>query len=242
MGKKNSFDITQPYVRRARLEPALIVALPLPVAILAWFPGGILGWGALWSLIVWCGGTALLAQIARDSGKQKEPTLFQSWGGKPTTRLLRHRGAANKILLQRRHQKLQALVPGVRLPTAEQEAADPQSADDTYDACTAFLLEKTRDTKKFSLLFDENCNYGFRRNLWGMKLMGIAVSLCGFVSVVVLVVAGLFRTTTPSPFALVCGAINALLLVGWLTWFTPAWVKLAADAYAERLLASCEAL
>jgi hypothetical protein len=25
-------------------------------------------------------------------------------------------------------------------------------------------------------------------------------------------------------------------------WFTPTWVKIAADAYAEKLLASCESL
>lgn len=242
MGKTNSFDIKQPYVRRARLEPALIVALPLPVAILVWFPGGILGWGTLWSLIAWCGGTALLAQIARDNGKRKEPFLYQAWGGKPTTRMLRHRDAANKALLQRRHQKLQSVVPGIQIPTAAQEAADPEGADDTYDACTAFLLEKTRDTKKFSLLFEENCNYGFRRNLWGMKPMGIAVSFTGVVGVAVLAANGLLQATPPSPFTLVCGMVNGLLFFGWVWWITPAWVRLTADAYAERLLAACEIL
>jgi len=104
--KPTTFDVFNAYVRRARLQPAMIVAIPLGLATLAWSPGGIPGWSLIWSLFVFCGGTALMAQVARDRGKKKEPELFTSWGGKPTTCLLRHRDAANKTILSRRHQKL----------------------------------------------------------------------------------------------------------------------------------------
>jgi hypothetical protein len=39
----------------------------------------------------------------------------------------------------------------VKLPTAQQQAAAPNAADTAYEACGTFL----------------DCNYGFRRNLWG---------------------------------------------------------------------------
>ena len=81
------------YTRRARLYPALLVALPLGLATLAWFPEGLAGWGTLWGLVTWSGATALLAQVGRDKGRVKEPGLFEQWGGKPTTRMLRHRHA-----------------------------------------------------------------------------------------------------------------------------------------------------
>jgi len=154
------------YTARARLLPALIVALPLGIATLAWFPNGVLGWGAIWALIVWSGGTVLLAEVGRDAGKRKEPALFASWGGTPTTRLLRHRDAANRPLLARRHDQLAALT-GIPKPTAAREAAAPAAADQVYDAWTRVLRDRTRDRKKYELVFAENCSYGFRRNLWG---------------------------------------------------------------------------
>lgn len=239
----NSFaDLTNTYSRRARLRPAMIIALPLALATLAWFPKGILGWGTFWSLFVWCGGTALAAQVARDAGKRKEPELFRRWGGKPTTRLLRHRDSPNKIVLERRHRKLGVLLGGVAMPTTAGEASDPDNADHIYDACTALLLERTRDRKKYELLFEENCNYGFRRNLWGMKPLGVITSVAGVLSVAALITTDLRATIRPTPLAVVCGAIDLILLVGWLVWFTPEWVRIPADAYAERLLSACETL
>lgn len=239
---RNFLDVSNPYVRRARLQPAMIVALPLALATLAWSPTGVVGWSVLWSLFVWSGGTALMAQIARDRGKRKEPGLYDSWGGKPTTRLLRHRDALKKTVLQRRHQKLQVLVSDVRIPSVEEERADPDKADDIYDACTAFLLEKTRNSEQFPLVFEENCNYGFRRNLWGMKPLGIATSFMGLAAMAMVFILDYRARTVPGPIAQVCAAINLVLLMGWLVWFTPAWVKIPAEAYAERLLAACETL
>ncbi len=235
-------EMPDAYVRRARLQPAMLVALPLGLATLAWSPGGVVGWSLVWSLFVFCGGTALMSQLARDRGKKKEPTLFQSWGGKPTTRLLRHRDAPNKTLLHNRHQILQRLVRGARIPSADEELANPSGADDTYDACTAFLLERTRSNVEFPLVFEENCNYGFRRNLWGLKPFGITTSAAATVAVAILVVLNTRSGTAPSPTVYLCSLLNLLLLFVWLAWINPAWVRISADAYAERLLASCEKL
>jgi len=229
-------------VRRARFQPAVIVALPLGLATLAISPNGIAGWGAVWSLFVFCGGTALMVQIARDLGKGKEPWLYKRWGGKPTTRLLRHRNTSNKVILSRRHQKLQTLLPGIQIPTAAEEEADPNGADEIYDACTAHLLERTRKKDAFPLVFDENCNYGFRRNLWGMKSLGIVTSLVGTLAIIAVLVIGFRSGVTLQPVAFACAAIDGLLLLCWCFWFTPQWVRTAAYAYAERLLASCETL
>lgn len=234
--------IADSYVRRARLQPAMIVALPVAIAALAWSSEANPGWGALWGLFVFCGGTALVAQLARDRGRTKEPTLFHAWGGKPTTRLLRHRDTTNPTLLERRHDKLRALVPGITIPTVEQEGADPESADTVYDACTAFLLEKTRKKDDFPLVFEENCNYGFRRNLWGMKPLGVVISLGGTVAVVLLLIANLRSGVALSPMILACTLVNLSLFLGWLVWIKPTWVRIPAEAYAERLLAACDTL
>lgn len=220
----------------------MLVMLPGVLAALAWFPEARNWWSAISGLLVASGVPFVLAQLGRDRGKRKEPMLFESWGGKPTTRLLRHRDTSNKVLLARRHRKLQGLLADIRIPTAEEEQRDPISADAVYDACVAFLLEKTRDKKHFPLVFEENCSYGFRRNLWGMKPLGVIVSILGTTSVFGLIVSEYLGGSTPPPIIFVYGLINLILLLLWLFWIAPKWVKVPADAYAERLLAACEDL
>ncbi len=237
-----NLDIFNPYVRRARLQPAMLVALPFGLATLAFWPNGIAGWGTVWSLFVFCGGTALMAQMARDMGKIKEPGLFASWGGKPTTQLLRHRSTENKVLLFRRHERLKKLIPELYLPSPDEELADVAAADMAYDTCTAFLIEKTRKKDTFPLVFEENCNYGFRRNLWGMKPLGLATSLIGTGAVTAIVLLEMRSGKALSPTTIACGVINLVMLLSWIVWFTPSWVRIAGFAYADRLLAACETL
>ncbi len=231
------------YERRARLTPALLVVLPLALATVAWFPTRFAGWAVFWAIVVGCGGTVLLAQLARDRGRQRQRKLFQSWGGSPTVLLLRHREASNKTTLMRWHRKLREMLPDVQVPSAEDELADPTQADEVYEAFGVLLREKTRDRTKFPLVFEENCNYGFRRNLWGMKSLGITGAIIGVVAIAVLLLLNTrVRQDSTPPVAYVAGALDALLLIVWTALVTPAWVKTAADAYAMRLLSSCDHL
>ena len=116
---------------------------------------------------------ALLTQLGRDAGKNKEKGLWDSWGGKPTTQLLRHRDhQLDPNTKSRYHAKLAAIVPGIRMPSPEEEAQDPQAADHVYDSCVKYLIQKTRDHKQFPLLFHENVSYGFRRDLLGNETGG----------------------------------------------------------------------
>ena len=133
------------YTIRARLLPVLLAALPIGLLTVIIFPGTITIWKMVWALIAWSGGGFLLAQVGRDTGLKKQSKLFRSWGGKPTTKLLRHRDAPNPVILARRHRKLEALMKDVKLPTPEEETRDSHAADEVYDACVTFLRAKTRD-------------------------------------------------------------------------------------------------
>jgi hypothetical protein len=227
------------YTLRARVAPALITALPAALVVLAFAPSG---WGVLWSVITEAGGATLLASLARHAGRTKQPKLFQLWGGRPSDRLLSHRHAPNKVTLQRRHAQLQALMPNVGIPTAAEEEQDPAAAAEVYESCIDFLRGKTRDHAKFTLILEENCNYGFARNIWGLRDVGLLIALTGTITLGGRVF--LFMSThRPVEMSLVVlTAINISLLLLWSFWFTPSWVKGPADAYGNALIESLDTL
>ncbi len=230
------------YTRRARVVPVLLVILPGALAAIAWFPEVKTWWGAISGLLIGCGIPGLLAQLGRDAGKRKEAALYASWGGKPTTRFLRHRDAPNKVILIRRHRKLQELVSDIHIPSEREEAANPSGADEVYDACVGVLRQKTHDRKQFPILYEELVSYGFRRNLWGMKPLGITVGVVGVLAISVLIALHVCQVRPLPPVAILTAAGEVFMLAVWLFWITPAWVRIQAETYAEQLLASMENL
>lgn len=228
------------YSLRARLYPSLLALFPGALAIFAWTGVGPHWESAIWTTFGTIGGTFLLAVLARNAGRAVEPDLWKSWGGPPTTEFLRHSGPANPLLRARWHKSMGKLL-GVPFPSAEDEAADPGKADDIYQAAVRLLINKTRDTKKYPLVFKENITYGFCRNLLGLRWIGFSFALVG---TLVCALAGLMPTASKSPafmawtLALTCMAF----LLFWIFAVKPGLVRVPAVAYTERLLESSETL
>jgi hypothetical protein len=237
-------QVFDPYGRQARLYPALIVILPIALLIVVWFPALWSMWGALGSLASSCGLILLLAQVARDRGKKLEPNLYERWGGKPSVVLLRHRDSRIDEHTKSRYREfLKGKLPQLTFPTVEEERAGPQVADAVYQSVTSWLLTQTRDTKRFSILFRENISFGFRRNLWGLKPVGVAITLAaGCLSVASIIYRYWVEQATPSPEVVVVTAGVWFLLFIWIAVVTPTWVRLPADAYGQQLLAACDTL
>jgi hypothetical protein len=101
-----------------------------------------------------------------------------------------------------------------------------------------FLRTVTRDHKKFPLVFAENCSYGMRRDLWGMKPLAICVTVAAVPTVSIIGVVHPARREI----AATAAAVDIALLLGWVFMFTPTWVRLPAEAYAERVLEACDKL
>jgi hypothetical protein len=227
--------ITDPYDRQARLFPALVLLAPAIVAV-AVLAGPKLT-APTWSLSAFAGfgGLFLLSQLAR--GRQKEPSLYSAWGGMPSVVIFRHSDRRlDRYTKARYHRALAAAVEGTRAPTEEEEKSDPAAADEIYRAWSTFLRNGTRDKKKHSLMiFTENVNYGYRRNLWGMKPIGIVICALILIPCLWLVIhAQEAGRALPEP-PLWAGGVALVFLLLWIFRFTPDWVKSAADAYAERL-------
>ena len=130
------------YDRKARLYPAMIVALPLSVLTVL-LVGTTQWYGAITTLLATCGAHILVIQIVRDRGVAAQERLWDEWGGPPTTKALRWSSAINPLMHAHRHESI-AKATGKPLPTADEEAADPTAADQRYEIVVAILRQMTR--------------------------------------------------------------------------------------------------
>lgn len=230
-------DILDEYTLKARLYPSLLVSFPVAVTIAMVFPDFMNGTGKiLWGIFLYCGGALLLAQIGRDLGKKKEQSLFERWGGKPTDRRLNY-SPGNEKSVRNLHERLHRALPHLEFPVPDSLIPHPQLVAETCEECTSFLRQKTRDRKKYPLVFEENCNYGFRRNTWGMKPYGIFFSLLSLVAS--LAIGGWqYRHAgqEPSTTLWVAIFINSLSAVFWIASVSHVWVRVPSEAYADRVL------
>jgi hypothetical protein len=104
------------------------------------------------------------------------------------------------------------------------------------------LRENTRNAKKFSILFNENVSYGYRRNLFALKWPALGLNL----AVVLLCV---WAISGGGPFAAL-GALKSRILVVFVVAAIHALyiglavnqraVGEAARSYARQLILSCE--
>lgn len=239
--------VTNSYELKARLYPALLLIAPIIVTGFVLFFDNLDSLFELQPLflavIVIFGGGFLLTQITRDYGKNKEQQLSQKWGGMPSMKIFRHSdqhlNTATKI---RYHMCLAKLVEGTNSPTAEQEETDSITADEIYLTWSNYLRAHTRDTMMFNLIHRENINYGYRRNVWAMKPIGVTVSLVVLLVSVVRIFYIYQATFQFDGHLIAAGVFSTFMLAIWLVCFSIDWVRVAADAYAERLAESVEIL
>jgi hypothetical protein len=239
-----------PYERQARLYPGLLVVAPAVTVFMCLTNPDKLWISTLVSLLVGCGTAYALVRVARDAGKRLQDQLFSKWGGAPTTQLLRHRNCVIDAHTKDRYHKVLSKGIGKSFPSQESESADPQAADDLYRAGTTWLISQTRDTKSFPLVFKENIAFGFQRNTFGLRVIGILVSMLCFLVVLIittyrtnlLVSPTLQSITNIDVPQLVSLAVSLAFMSMWIFGHTEQALQRTAFAYALRLLESCDYL
>lgn len=247
MNISESINLFDDYNRKARLYPALLTIGPFFWTVAAFDPNLIIGSlsHVLSSLILFSGALTLLSNLARWRGKISERTLIEKWGGWPSTSLLRHRDVTIESFTKARyHRELETICEGLKMPTEEEEKINPSEADARYRSATRRLIEKRRE-KKYQLLHSENAQYGFRRNLLGLKSSALTI-LC--LMTLFAGVALAYGTHTPisnwesfyvdirerQPLYLLLVA-NILAIIVWIWAIRPSFVKQASEEYALAL-------
>jgi hypothetical protein len=243
--KKIRERIWDVYDRPARLYPGLIALSPLAVMILCLYGQQRVLVSSLIMLAASCGCSYALMRIVRNAGQRLQNSLFVSWGGAPTTQLLRHSNNHFDIHTKERFHKALSKGIGKKFPTPATEASDPLAADELYRAAAVWLIGQTRDAKQFPLVFKENVAFGFQRNVLGIKAFGIAAALSclAFCIPYAGIQSGwrfpeMLQTTPIAVWASIF--YSALILLAWLFLFSESALKRTAFAYAERLIQSLD--
>ena len=244
-GLKQMLD---PYDRQARLIPGLFCGVPLAASIVLLIPQFGAIWGSIGALMVYGGGSLWLIQIVRDRGKALEAGLYRSWGGKPSVAMLRHRDDRLDRTTNARYRRfLCSAVPGLVLASPEDERDDPEQAESKLESANRWLLARTTDHGRFPLLFAENVNYGYRRNLVGMKWIALGMDASALVLVMGMGVVywnghvtSTILSLKPEWWAsLTIALVHAAVFIGYVR---TDWVRAAAERYAGQLLATCDSL
>jgi hypothetical protein len=238
--------LLDPYDRTARLYPAIFTVAPVVGLVLGIFSPDLKLLEVILAVGVGGGGAFFVAHFARDAGDKIQAQLFKDWDGMPSVAILRHRDKTiDRITKARYRKRLVKMVDGTKNITVAQEQSNHMLADETYLAWSTFLRVRTRGSKRFNLVGIENINFGYRKNMLGLRAWGIFLSALSLVGTIAMTVAyGKIDGWTAEVFSelITLDTLLFLQVMFWIMSVNKKWVKQAADAYACRLIESVENL
>jgi hypothetical protein len=172
-----------------------------------------------------------LSLVVRARGGAIEKALWKSWGGPPSTRFMRHRDDTFGEDLKRSIEKaLAAEFPAARILPPEEEARNPERADNAIVDAFRQVRQCLRQKDPDGLWSKLNVEYGFCRNLLGSRMIWAGTSLAATVF------AAVFALKTGSgplnPASAICFlSLLCSVYVGWVV--LPTTVRRIGDTYAE---------
>lgn len=219
------------YEIRARINPSIIIGLPLVITILTTMQEmsdsilELLGSGAAWLGLVYA-----LSFWVRHCGKKIESKLWKEWDGAASTRFIRWRdsdfGEETKKQL---HIAIERIC-NIKLLPKNQETENPEVADSKIIEAFSQVKAILRRDDPRGLSHKHNAEYGFNRNLLGSRLIWLLISIFGAI------VCGIIWYFWKSDIVLVGFIFNILLAFCALYWgwfLLPKSTKEAADRYGE---------
>lgn len=229
------------YNIKARTYPLIITLIPIVFVGIIYS----IQLKSIYELLISLGITTslffLFSQLGRDKGKKLESELWRKWDGIPSTQILRFSNDTIDYHTKKRYHNFLKKETKIGQELTEQfENENLIEADKIYTSWSKYLISKSRDTTKYNLLFQENINYGFRRNLLGLKSTAITI-------IVFLLIGSFGYSYLTSDFKLIysqelllTGIILFLTLLFWLIVVNENWIKYVAFEYAKRLMETIE--
>jgi hypothetical protein len=226
------FALSDRYERKARLLPGLLVAAgpaltggALIQELAAWYTA----WGT--AIGVEFLAAVVLGHYARSRGRAVEESLWESWGGAPTIRWLRPDDQSCSSQQKSLWREAIKRHTGISLPATVPENATEKGVDQEIAEATRQLRYVLRGKPNAEILQSHNEDYGFARNLYGVRFLWVALAA---ICVAVCAISFAFGMR---PFAAIAIALVVLAVSVLVAWELPVYVRRCADRYAESLFA-----
>jgi len=227
------FSLSDRYERKARLLPGLLLAA-VP-ALTAW---AVLQEFSTWYMAASSAvgveflAAILLGHFARARGRRAEVHLWKAWGGPPTTRWLRPWDQTCSDQQKAKWRGAIKRITGLILPASIPQGGSQETVDLQITDATRQLRYALRDKPEAAILATHNEDYGFARNLYGVRWFWVFLCVASLAGCGVAFAFGL----RPYLGLAVAAAftITSILIAREL----PDYVRRCADRYAESLFAS----
>jgi len=227
------FSLSDRYERKARLLPGLLLA-----AVPALTVGAVLQEFATWYTAVASAigveflAAIVLGQFARARGRRIEDVLWKAWGGPPTTRWLR---PWDQTCTDQQKVKWRGAIKrltGMTLPASVPQGGAQEDVDRANTDATRQRRYTLRGKSEAAMVATHNEDYGFARNLCGVRWHWVALSLACLAGCGVAFAFGM------QPFLglAIAGAFSLASI--FIARELPEYVKRCADRYAESLFAT----
>ena len=226
-------SLSDRYERKARLLPGLLLAA-VPALTLgavlqefaAWYTATSSAVGVEFLVAI------ILGQLARARGRHVEEVMWKAWGGPPTMRWLR---PWDQTCSEQQKSKWRGAIKrltGLTLPASIPQDGTQEEVDRQIADATRQLRYALRAKPEAALLATHNEDYGFARNLCGVRWHWVALSVACLLGCGVAFAFGL----RPYLGLAIAGAftIASILVASEL----PEYVRRCADRYAESLFAA----
>ena len=108
---------------------------------------------------------------------------------------------------------------------------------DLCESVVTWLRAKTRDTKVFRLVYEENINYGFIRNMYNLKKYGIIFNCIALMFFGVIIFTPFLENSKPSLLVMVLEtAAHSMATIYLIAAITQTRVEVSAKRYAKALI------
>lgn len=105
-----------------------------------------------------------------------------------------------------------------------------------------WLISQTRDSNKFPLIKEETINFGFSKTLYGLKPLGIVISLLLTIIEIIIVIAKINLKFNYITYADIIAATitSCIFTIIWIFFIKKEWVTYSGYKYAKTLLSACD--
>lgn len=120
-------------------------------------------------------------------------------------------------------------------------STDDEKMEDMVQTAVTWLISKTRNSAEFSLISEENINFGLAYNLLALKTKALLICvMCFVLNIYILTHTNISMFSIPT--IILCLVLDGIIFLFWLFIINESLVKELGKKYARVLLSACDTI